>query len=220
MTQTWILHLSWPFHLPHPQKPINYQICGFCTNQSHNNILPTFVIFLLVDWAALVITYWLSWSQSSSFQAIHTMPELPFLSMALSICSPCYQNTKPKNRLSLTFQRSHSQFHQFLVVFHPATKAKVHLDHTPIPMNSLHSPPPIKRLRWRQPPKRPTCQGFIHLSRSCLTSPSSIRTSQISSCSLIFWPTSPHSVSHCTLLELISQLLIFELWLLMCQLNH
>ncbi|TKC37512.1 hypothetical protein EI555_006154, partial [Monodon monoceros] len=30
-----------------PNEPINYQICGFCTNPSHNNTLPTFMLFLL-----------------------------------------------------------------------------------------------------------------------------------------------------------------------------
>lgn len=54
-----LLKLSWLFHFPSPQQPINYQICGFCTDPSHNCILPTFSLFfrlpLLADWAAPII---------------------------------------------------------------------------------------------------------------------------------------------------------------------
>lgn len=101
----------------------------------------------------------------------------------------------------------------FLVVpspYQPSSPSR--LADIPAPPHSLHSP--SHQETWVASASQMSYLSRLYpLLRSCLTS--SMRASQISSWLLIFWPTSPHFISYCTLLVLISQHLIFELWLLM-----
>lgn len=123
---------------------------------------------------------------------------------------PLLLKPKTQEQLSLTLQPSHSQSHLFLVVSSPTpSSATLHCS----PMSVLAS----LSAGDCHSPKGPTCPSFKHSSKSCF--PSSMKLSQtFGSC--IFYPSSPHHAPHRMVLVVSSQYLIFEVWLLMCQLNH